>query len=331
MDYKDYYAILGVERGADEAAIKRAYRKLARKYHPDVSQEAEAEARFKEVAEAYEVLKDPERRAAYDAIGRDWRNGSPPPDWDAGFEFGGMPPRGRARRGGQGRAGGHAAGGAAEDAARQAAFSEFFESLFGAHGAGMQPPGGTGAGEDHHAKVLIRVEDAFHGAQQTGVLQAPVHDAQGHLHWQERRLDVRIPPGVRAGQRLRLAGQGGPGTAGGPAGDLYLEIGFQPHPVFQVDGRDVAMVLRLAPWEAVLGTTVPVTTPEGTALELRVPPGSASGRRLRMKGRGIPGQPPGDLFAQVEIVQPPADTPEARRAYQTFAAAFADFDPRSPG
>lgn len=330
MDYKDYYAILGLERGADEAAIKRAYRKLARKYHPDVSQEAEAEARFKEVAEAYEVLKDPERRAAYDAIGREWRNGAPPPDWDAGFEFGGMPPHGRGTRGRRARAGGHAAGNAAEEAARQAAFSEFFESLFGAHGAGMQPPPGTGAGEDHHAKVLITLEDAFHGAQQTVVLQAPVRDGQGHLHWQERRLDVRIPPGVRAGQRLRLAGQGGPSPTGGPAGDLYLEIGFRPHAVFQVDGRDVAMVLRLAPWEAALGTTVPVTTPGGAALELRVPPGSAAGRRLRLKGQGIPGQPPGDLFAQIEIVQPPAETPEARRAYQAFAAAFADYDPRSP-
>jgi curved DNA-binding protein len=343
MDYKDYYAILGVERGADEAAIKRAYRKLARKYHPDVSQEPEAEARFKDVAEAYEVLKDPERRAAYDAIGRDWRGGAPPPDWDAGFEFGGMPPDGGARR--RGRApGGHAA----EDAARQAAFSEFFESLFGAQEFGARRSGAHGAGafgedafgtaargpgmhapaEDHHAKVLIDLEDAFRGARQTVVLQAPVQDARGHLHWQERRLEVQVPRGVRAGQRLRLAGQGAPGHEGAAPGDLYLEIGFRPHPRFQVDGRHVSTVLRLAPWEAALGTTVPVNAPDGAALELRVPPGTAAGQRLRLQGRGIPGQPPGDLFAQVEIVLPPAEAPQARAAYQAFAAAFADFDPR---
>lgn len=323
MDYKDYYAILGVERAADDAAIKRAYRKLARKYHPDVSQEAEAEARFKEVAEAYEVLKDPERRAAYDAIGRDWRDGRPPPDWDAGFEFGGMPPRGGARP----------RGGAGADAAQRAAFSEFFESLFGARAGGaggMHPAAGAAAGEDHHAKVLVDLEDAFHGARQTVVLQAPAVDARGQLHWQERRLEVTIPRGVRAGQRLRLTGQGAPGFDGGPPGDLYLEIGFRPHAQFRVDGRDIGMVLRLAPWEAALGTTVPIQAPGGAALELRVPPGAAAGQRLRLKGRGIPGQPPGDLFAQVEIVLPPAQSPEAHRAYQAFAAAFADFDPRAP-
>ena len=186
----------------------------------------------------------------------------------------------------------------------------------------------TDAAEDHHAKVLIDLEDAFHGARQTVVLQAPVQDARGHLRWQERRLEVQIPRGVRAGQRLRLAGQGAPGHEGAAPGDLYLEIGFRPHPVFHVDGRDVSTVLRLAPWEAALGTTVPVRAPDGAALELRVPPGTAAGQRLRLQGRGIPGQPPGDLLAQVEIVLPPAQTPEAQRAYQAFAAALADFDPR---
>jgi curved DNA-binding protein len=322
MDYKDYYAVLGVERSADEAAIKRAYRKLARKYHPDVSKEPEAEARFKDVAEAYEVLKDPERRAAYDRIGRDWDGAAPPPDWDAGYEFGGMP---------RGRRGAHAGGSGADqmhEAARQAAFSEFFESLFGEAAAG-EAPLRAAPGVDHHAKVLVALEDAFLGARQTVVLQAPVHDARGHLRWHERQLDVAIPRGVRAGQRLRLAGQGGPGGNGAPAGDLYLEIGFKPHPVFQVDGRDISMVLRLAPWEAALGTTVPVRTPDGAALELRVPPGSAAGQRLRLKGRGIPGEPAGDLYAQVAIVLPPAQTPASRQAYQALAAAFADFDPRA--
>lgn len=306
MDYKDYYAVLGIERSADEAAIKRAYRQAARKYHPDVSREADAEARFKEVAEAYEVLKDPERRAAYDRIGRDWGDGRPPPDWDAGYEFGGGPS-------------GHPE--------RDAAFSDFFEALFGAHGGHAQARA-DGAGEDHHAKVLIDLEDAFRGATQTMVLNVPEHDARGRLRWRERRLEVQIPRGIRAGQRLRLTGQGGPGAGRGPAGDLYLEIGFKPHPVFHVDGRDLSLTLPLAPWEAALGTTVVVPAPAGP-LELRVPPNSAAGQRLRLKGQGLPGQPPGDLYAQLAIVLPPADTEQRRDAYRTFGAAF-EFDPR-PG
>lgn len=326
MDYKDYYAVLGVDRAADAAAIKRAYRQLARKYHPDVSHEPQAEERFKEVGEAYEVLSDPDKRAAYDRIGEGWR-GAPPPDWDAGFEFGGMP-RGDGGRGPQ-----------------DAAFSEFFEALFGAHGAfaregrphaqahGHAAPHrhaeARARGDDHHAKVLVSIEDAFLGARETVVLRVPQRDAQGRVHWGERRLEVQIPRGVRAGQMLRLAGQGGPGDPGAPAGDLYLEIGFLPHPRFHADGRDLSFVLPLAPWEAALGTTVTVPSPGGARLELRVPPGAAAGQRLRLKGQGLPGEPPGDLYAQVAIVLPPAGSAAAREAYQAFGAAMADFDPRA--
>jgi curved DNA-binding protein len=309
MEYKDYYAALGVGREATPEEIKRAYRKLARKYHPDVSKEPNAEARFKEVAEAYEALKDPQRRAAYDEVGQRWSGRSPdqpPPGWDTGFEFGET--------------------GFAGDAAD---YSDFFDALFGqrAH------PGRRGAarqahGQDHHAKVLIDLEDAYRGATRTIALQMPALGPDGRISLHERRIELRVPKGIRAGQQLRLAGQGGPGLAGGPAGDLYLEVEFRPHPRFRVDGRDVLFELPLAPWEAALGAAVTLPTPEGS-VELRVPAGSSAGRKLRLKGRGLPGQPPGDLYAVLAIVLPPADSDARQAAYRSFAQAF-DFNPR-PG
>jgi curved DNA-binding protein len=315
MKFKDYYEALGVERGATQDEIKKAYRKLARKYHPDVSKLSDAEARFKDVNEANEVLGDPEKRAAYDQIGRQHRAGQdfqPPPDWDAGFEF-----RGRDDAGGFG-------GGEAFDA------SDFFESLFGrqAHRGGGPRPSRAMAGEDHHAKVLIDLEDAYHGARRSISLRVPTVDAQGHVGLEERRLDVNIPKGIRAGQHLRLAGQGAPGNGGAPAGDLFLEIAFNPHPRFRVDGRDVYVDLPLAPWEAALGASVDAPTPDGT-VQLTVPPASTAGRKLRLKGRGIPGQPPGDLYAVLTIALPPADSKAAQDAYREMAAAFPHFNPRS--
>jgi curved DNA-binding protein len=309
MKYKDYYATLGVERAATQDDIKRAYRKLARKFHPDISRETDAEAHFKEVGEAYEVLKDPEKRAAYDRMGSNWRAGEefqPPPGWDEGFEF-------------SGRERGDAAGPDLDD---------FFAELFGGrHRAG--PHGATAmAGQDHHAKVLIDLEDAYRGAQRTVTLQMPVLDAQGHVALTTRTLDVAIPKGIRAGQHLRLAGQGGPAVGGAPPGDLYLEIGFRAHPRFRVDGRDVSIDLPVAPWEAALGARVEVPTPAGT-FEVAVPAGSAAGRRLRLKGKGIPAQPPGDFYAVLAIVLPPADSEPARAAYEAMRQAFR-FDPRAP-
>jgi len=317
MKFKDYYQALGVERGATQDEIKKAYRKLARKYHPDVSKIPDAEARFKDVNEANEVLSDPEKRAAYDQMGSRYQAGQdfqPPPDWNAGFEF-----RGRGDE-----QGGFGAGGEAFDA------SDFFEALFGrqAHRGAGPRPGRTAAGEDHHAKVLIDLEDAYRGAHRTITLRMPTVDAQGHVTLEERHLDVNIPKGIRAGQHLRLAGQGAPGLGGAPAGDLFLEIGFQPHPHFRVDGRDVYADLPLAPWEATLGATVDAATPEGT-VQLTVPPGSAAGRKLRLKGRGLPGQPPGDLYAVLTIALPPADSQAAKDAYAAMAQAFGHFNPRS--
>ena len=316
MDFKDYYATLGVERSATQDEIKRAYRKLARKFHPDVSKEPNAEARFKDVAEAHEALIDPERRAAYDDIGQRHARGQPfepPPGWDSGFEFSGngaMPPGGRG----------------------DADFSDFFESLFGRSQGGRRAPrpgGGSvhAQGEDHHARVVIDLLDAYRGAQRTVSLRVPVFDADGRASLHDRQLEVQIPKGVRAGQHLRLAGQGGMGQGGAAAGDLYLEIQFKPHAVFRLDGRDVSFVLALTPSEAALGAAVTASTPDG-AVQLSIPPGSGSGRKLRLKGRGLPGEPPGDLYAVLGISLPPATSEADKEAWRALARAFPDFNPR---
>lgn len=310
MEFKDYYRTLGLERDASQEDVKRAYRRLARKFHPDVSKEPDAEERFKEVNEAYEVLKDPEKRAAYDRLGSEWKTGQefrPPPDWDAGFEF---------------RGGGFTDAGAG-------GFSDFFEALFGArgpfahhgaHGRGLQ-------GEDHHAKILIGLEDAYHGTTRQIQLEVPAVDAHGRLVRKTRTLQVRIPKGVTEGQQIRLAGQGAPGPGGGPPGDLYLEIAFRPHPQFEAHGRDIHATLPVAPWEAALGARVPAPT-LGGPVDLQIPPGSQSGRKLRLKGRGLPGRTPGDQYVTLQIVTPPADTEPARRMYEQMAHTFR-FDPRA--
>lgn len=320
MEFKDYYAALGVAQGATPDEIKHSYRKLARKFHPDVSKEPNAEERFKEVAEAYKALKDPEKRAAYDEVARRYRDGQhfePPPGWDSGFAF-----RGR---------GGTDDGADMHQGAEADSVSDFFASLFGRPQRGPHGDafgGMSGAGQDRHAKIAIDLEDAYHGAQHTISLQVPHIDAQGQVHLQERQLDIRIPRGVRAGQHLRLAGQGEPGHGQMPAGDLYLEIALRPHRTFRVDGRDVYFTLALAPWEAALGATVNAPTPDGP-VDLTIPPDSAAGRKLRLKGRGLPGTPPGDLYAQLEIALPPCDTPSSKEAYQALQRAFAQFAPRA--
>ncbi|MGB5062408.1 MAG: DnaJ C-terminal domain-containing protein [Candidatus Competibacter sp.] len=312
MEFKDYYAVLGIERTATQDEIKRAYRKLARKYHPDVSKEPDGEARFKDVAEAYEVLKDAEKRAAYNDVGNRYQNGqefSPPPGWDSGFEFSGT----------------DFAEGHRHDFNR----SDFFESLFG-----YQATGTRGArtsdhrtGGDHHAKVQIDLQDSYRGGHRSISLRVPKMDANGRTTMQERQLDVTIPKGIRDGQHLRLAGQGEPGRGESPAGDLYLEIEFAPHPHFRVDGRDVYLDLPVAPWEAVLGARISVPTPNGS-VQLTVPPGSSTGRTLRLKGQGLPSVPPGDLYAVLSIALPPADTVAAQEAYRGMAQNFGDFHPR---
>ncbi len=312
MNYKDYYKIMGVKRDASQDEIKRAYRKLARKYHPDVSKAADAEARFKEVGEAYAVLKDPEKRSAYDQLGQDFKAGQefrPPPDWDAGFEFSGR-------------------GSSNADAPD---YSDFFSSLFG---QGFKPAGrahtGRGfqaRGEDHHAKVMIDLEDAFRGATRGITLRVPEFDNSGHLVSRERTLNVKIPKGVKPGQRIRLSGQGAPGPGDSKAGDLYLEIEFNPHEIYKVEGPDLYLDLPITPWEAALGASVAVPTPEGT-VNLTIPAGTSSGRKLRLKGRGIPGTSPGNLYVVAQITVPPADSDAAKALYQKMQQELS-YNPRS--
>lgn len=305
MEYKDYYKIMGVSRNAGKDEIKRAYRKLARKYHPDVSKEPNAEARFKEVNEAYEVLKDAEKRAAYDRLGRNWKAGQtfrPPPDWNKGFEF-------------------HGGGFTHADTSQ---FSDFFESLFGGRftrsSFDMQ-------GQDTFAKVLINLEDSYKGTTRNINLSHTVLDSHGQPVVKERILSVHIPKGIHQGQHIRLAGQGSPGIGQGKQGDLYLKIEFHPHRLYRIENKNVFLDLPVAPWEMALGATVKIPTPDGM-VDVKIPANSKANGKLRLKGRGIPGNPAGDFYVELHLVLPPANTEQAKAFYQEMQQRLA-FDPRA--
>jgi curved DNA-binding protein len=309
VEFKDYYKVMGVARDATETQIKQAYRKLARKYHPDVSKEKDAEARFKEVGEAYEVLKTPEKRAAYDQLGQGHPPGEefrPPPDWGTGFEFSG-------------------AGG------RDSAYSDFFESLFGAQARagshGSRGPFHAGRGEDHHAKVLLDLDATLQGGTRQLTLRVPEQDAEGRLTSKERVLKVQVPKGILPGQHIRLAGQGARPSGEGVPGDLFIEVEFQPHALYRIDGRDLYLDLPVAPWEAALGATVKAPTPTGT-VDLKIPAAAHAGSKLRLKGRGIPASPPGDFYVVLQIALPAANDDPAKAAYAALAAAL-PFNPRA--
>jgi curved DNA-binding protein len=304
MEYKDYYKIMGVSRNASQDEIKRAYRQLARKYHPDVSQDPEAEQKFKDIGEAYEVLKDPQKRAAYDQLGANWQAGAgfqPPPNWGGGFDF------------------------KTDGFDDNLDFGDFFESLFskrrGGGGSGRSGfHSGSGGsfrsrGKDHRASINISLEDAYHGVSRAIQLQIPEQDEQGMIHTKTKTLNVKIPKGIGEGQQIRLAGQGAPGIGGGAPGDLYLEIHFEAHRRFKVDGKDVYMDLPLAPWEAALGAKITIPTLAGK-VDLKVPPNAKSGQKLRLKERGLPGNPPGDYYVVFQIVLPPANTEAAKEFYR---------------
>ncbi|MBE0494087.1 MAG: DnaJ domain-containing protein [Thiomicrospira sp.] len=306
MEYKDYYKILGIERAASEAEIKKAYRKLAGKYHPD--KPTGDESKFKDLSEAYEVLSDKEKRAMYDQFGSNYKNGQhfdPPP----GFE---------------GMYGGGQAGG----------FSDFFESLF--RGQGGFGGGGFGGGfggqryqqkgDDQVVKILVSLEDAVNGNERTLNLQVPQADARGQVINRQKQIKVKIPAGIKQGQRIRLSGQGAAGFGGGPNGDLYLEIDLQSHPLYKVKDEDVLLDLPLTPWEAALGTKVQVPTLKGK-VNLSIPAGTQSGSKLRIKGRGL-GKTPGDQYVVVQIHTPPAQTEEAQAFYQQMAEQM-PFNPRT--
>jgi curved DNA-binding protein len=300
MKYKDYYKVLGVERGASEEAIKKAYRKLARKYHPDVSKEPNAKEKFQEVSEAYETLHDKEKRAAYDSLGSGFRPGQdfrPPPDW---FE-----------RFGAGR--GEDLGGVD--------LSDLFESLgaFGrATGFGRARRGGNMAfpGEDYEVPVRLTLEEAYRGAER-------------QVQFDGRSFTARIPRGATDGQRLRLRGKGGPGTNGGPPGDLYLQISLTPHPLYRVSGHDLNIEVPLAPWEAALGAQVEIPTMEGR-VTVKVPAGSKAGQKLRLAGKGLPkpGGGAGDLYAELTIAVPATLTEREKELYEELREA-SRFDPRA--
>jgi len=321
MEFKDYYKIMGLKPNATLDEVKKSYRRLARKYHPDVSKEPDAERNFKEVGEAYEVLKNPEKRASYDQLAAKWKSGQDfnlPPGWDAGYEYRG-------------------AGSEEFSGVDSAVFSDFFESLFGhnqqrshAHqkaGAGHSNAQIQMKGQDHHATVLIDLEDAFHGAVREINLQSPQIDPQGYVINKTRSLKVKIPKGVKQGQQIRLTGQGEPGTKGGANGDLYLKLEFREHPFYSVVGHDLYLKLPLAPWEAALGAKIKVPTPTGQ-IELTIPADSGSDGKLRLKARGIPAKTPGDLYVILQIVLPPGTDPKAKALYQQMQQQVT-FNPRA--
>jgi len=307
MKYKDYYATLGVDRNASEDDIKKAYRKLARKYHPDVSKEANAEEKFKEMAEAYETLKDPEKRAAYDQLGRH----------SSGQEF--QPPPGWAPQFGDGPSG-------FEDID----LADLLAGLAGGRRRGAGPRGNVPIpGSDYETAVTVGFDQAFHGGEIELDLQVVEHDANGFARRVPKNVKVRIPPGVTDGQKLRVPGKGGKGINGGRDGDLYLDIAVREHPLYRVSGRDVYIDLSLAPWEAVLGTEVEMPTPAGK-VKLKVAPGTRAGHKLRLAGRGLAqrNEKPGDLYAIVQILVPTVVSDEERALYKKLAEA-SSFEPRA--
>ena len=310
MEYKDYYKIMGLRRDASKDDIKRAYRKLARKYHPDISKEPEAEANFKEVAEAYEVLKDPKKRATYDRLDpnlKSWQQFDRQADKDSSFEFN--------TRG--------------FDDLHGSTFSDFFEELFGHRGQRTDFNGSAqfnARGSDQHAKVWINLEDTFYGATRSIDLQTQEADSCGAIQTIKRTLNIKIPKGIKDGQQIRLSRQGSIGMGQGEKGDLYLEVHFNPHPLYRPEQRNLHMQLPVAPWEAALGATVQLPTPAGV-VDLKIAPGANSGSKLRLKGRGIPGDPAGDIYVILSVVTPQATTEATRKLYQEMAKTMA-FNPR---
>lgn len=311
MDYKDYYKTLGVPRAASADEIKKAFRQLARKYHPDINKAAGAEAMFKDINEANDVLSDPEKRKAYDELGSGYAQGQDfraPPGWQESHHF---------RQ-------------SAGPSMNEGDFSDFFEQLFGERGRrSWQRPRADNIrlrGEDVHARIVVDLRDSFQGATRQISLRVP-EVTGGGIVLRDKVLQVKIPKGITEGKIIRLKGQGGPGFNGGEAGDLYLEVVFAPDSVFRAEGRDLFIDLPVAPWEAALGASAKVPTPDG-AIMLRIPPNSADGRELHVRGKGIPGQEPGELVVKLKIAWPRADNDKAKAAYEAMARDI-PFDARA--
>ncbi len=321
VKFKDYYEVLGVERTASADDVRKAYRKLARKYHPDVNKRPDAETRFKEIGEAYEVLGDAEKRKRYDQLGANYHAGqdfAPPPGWEnRQYGFGSRP----------GSSGGYTA-------EEQGDFSDFFEAIFG---GGFRPGQASGGpfqnfrkrrGEDHEATITISLAEAFHGVKKPVHLQVSSLDENGRVQRESKQYTVQIPPGTADGARIRLAGQGGPGVGSGPAGDLYLRVQVAPHPVFRLVGADLEVTLPVTPWEAALGVKVPVPTMTGNAM-LSLPAGTQSGQRLRMRGKGLVGtRHHGDLIVIIQVAVPHRLS-EKEKALFAELARVSTFNPRA--
>ncbi|RLD09640.1 MAG: J domain-containing protein [Chlamydiae bacterium] len=323
MEYKDYYKILGVDKKASPDKIKREYRKLARKYHPDVSKHSDADKKFKEVGEAYEVLRDPKKRKAYDELGANWQAGQQfnqqqqqhsyqdfggAYSSNAGFDFGGGFSEGTY---------GH---------------SDFFESLFGQKFSGTHKTHRKTShifsqkGEDVHAKISVPLDDAFHGATRNIAFSLPAITSEGKIENKAVNLKVKIPKGIKNGQKIRLAGQGGPGIGGAKPGDMYLEVEFEPHKYYKVDGADLYIDLPVAPWEAALGAKIKIPTPSGN-VEMKIPANTLQDKTLRLKGKGIPAKKPGDLYVVVDIILPPAKDEKSKKVYEEMKNL--NFNPRT--
>jgi curved DNA-binding protein len=312
VEYKDYYKTLNVSKTATSAQIKKEYRKLARKYHPDVNKNADAEQNFKEVGEAYEVLKDSEKRKAFDQYGANWKAGKSQQQYqqqgagfgsgfEGGFDFGGN------------------YGGAGD-------YSDFFESMFGGGRSGRSSrPSRKQKGEDVNATIKVPLTDTFTGSTRRINFELKSTSPDGQVTIKPVNLNVKIPKGIKNGQKIRLAGQGSPGYNGGENGDIYLKIEFEKHPYFRAVDNDIYINLPVAPWEAVLGSSVVVPLPSGN-IKLKVPAGTTQGKKLRVKGKGIPAKKPGDAYVVIDIVLPPADTEKAKKVYKEMQEL--EFDPR---
>jgi len=303
MEYHDYYKTLGVAKTASSDEIKKAYRKLARKYHPDVSKEQDAEAKFKEIAEAYEVLKDKEKRQKYDQLGSNWKQYAN--QGAGGFHYSGTGPD------------------------IGSGFSDFFESIFGG-GFSAGPASGGGfaqKGEDSRAIIKIDIRDSYFGASKQVSLQVPEQLADGRTYMRPKTLELKIPKGILAGQKIRLSGQGAPGFGGGGAGDLLLEVEFNKNRDFKVDGKDLFAVLKLTPWEAALGAEVSVSTMDGR-VDIKVPANTRGGQKIRLKGKGLPASSPGNLYLTTQIMNPASLTSEETELYQKLQNT-SKFNPRS--
>jgi curved DNA-binding protein len=320
VEFKDYYKILGVDKKATADQIKKEYRKLARKYHPDVNKSPDAEKRFKEIGEAYEVLKDPEKRKLYDQYGAEWKTGKQQEEYRRQYEQ-----QYQQRQQAGFGSGGFDFGGGFEGSGE---YSDFFEFLFGGGRGGGRSSSRSRSrkGQDIDASIQIPLTDAFEGATRMMTFNMQSMGPDGRMITKPKTLNVKIPKGIKSGQKIRLAGQGAPGLGEGDKGDMYIKVDFEKHPYLKADGADVYLDLPVAPWEAALGNSINIPAPGGN-IKMKIPAGSQQGKKLRLKGKGIPSKTPGDLYVVLNIVLPPANTEQSKKVYEEMKDL--DFNPRS--